>query len=68
MVDNAIRNIQNVQNRVILTTTDIEQNIHDILKAIDFLLTVKSADITTVRLLIDELLMTWESRHYPGFI
>lgn len=63
-VNNAIRYIQNVKNRVILTDADIEQNISDLLKAIDSLLSVTSVDILSIRLMMDELLKAWEGRYY----
>ncbi|MEM7828011.1 MAG: carboxypeptidase regulatory-like domain-containing protein, partial [Candidatus Aenigmatarchaeota archaeon] len=63
-VDNAITHIQNVRDRVITTDTDIEQHIHDILKAIDSLSCITSVDISGIRLMMDELLMAWESIYY----
>ena len=61
-VNNAIGYIDNVKNRVIATHTDIEQNIHDILKAINSLLSVTSTDISDIRLMMDELLTVWENK------
>jgi transcription termination factor NusB len=61
-VDNAITFIRNVRDRIITNATDIEQNIHDILKAIDSLLYVTSIDISEIRLKMDELLMIWETK------
>jgi len=61
-VDNAITFIRNVRDRIITNATDIEQNIHDILKAIDSLLYVTSIDISEIRLKMDELLMVWETK------
>lgn len=63
-VNNAILYIQNVQNRPALTASDIELNIRDILKAIDSLLFIASADISNIRLMMDELLCVCEGRFY----
>lgn len=63
-INNAIKYIEKTQNRTIVTKDDIEKNIHDLLKAVDSLLYVTSADISAIRLMIDKLLMTWESRYY----
>lgn len=61
-VNNAVAYIQNVMNRSITSDTDVEQNIHDILKAVDSLLSVTSVDISESRLMMDELLKAWEGR------
>jgi hypothetical protein len=63
-VNEAIKYVENVQQRVIATDQDIEQNIRDLLKAIDALLFVTSTDVSQIRLLMDELLKVWESRYY----
>jgi len=63
-VDNAIKYIENVQERTIVTEIDIEKNIKDILKTIDSLLFVTSADISPVRQKIDDCLEIWESKWY----
>ncbi len=63
-VSNAIMYIENVQGRTIVTENDIEKNIEDILKAINSLLFVTSADVSYVRHKIDECLKVWESRWY----
>jgi hypothetical protein len=63
-VSSAITYIENVQARAIVTVNDIEKNIQDILKAIDSLLFVTSADISDVRQKIDIYLKVWEARWY----
>ncbi len=67
-MENARKYIENVQKRVIQKEDDIEKNIHDIIKAIESLLEITSADTSTVRLMIDELLRIWESRYNLGLI
>ena len=62
--NNAIRYVQNVQNRPALTASDTEANINDMLKAVDSLLFVTIADISDIRLMMDELLCVWEGRFY----
>ena len=63
-VNNAIRYIENMQNRVISKEEDIEKNIHDILKAIDSILSVTSVNISDIRTMMDELLEVWEGGWY----
>lgn len=67
-LDNAIGYIRNVQDRIILSKQEIDQNIQDILKAEDSLLFLTSDDTSAVRLMIDELLKGWESRYYLELI
>ncbi len=59
-VNNAIKSLQDVMSRPVATNIDINQNIHDILKAIDSLLFVTSADISGIRPMMDDLLKIWE--------
>lgn len=59
-VNEAIKYLEKVQARAVATREDAEKNIHDILKAIDKLLPVASADVSSVRLMLDELLKVWE--------
>ena len=63
-VDNAVRYMADVQGRSITTDADIDKNIQDILKAIDSLLDVTSADTSNIRLMMDQLLKVWEGRWY----
>ena len=63
-LDRAIRYIEDVQEREINREQDIDKNIQDLLKAVDSLLSITSADTSAVRLMIDELLRIWESRFY----
>ncbi len=62
--DNAVKDINNVLNRTIDSEKDVEKNIKDIRKAIDSLLHITSVDVSDIRLIMDELLKTWESRYY----
>jgi len=64
ILDNAIKYIENVQERTIVTEIDIGKNIEDILKTIDSLFFVTGADISPVRQKIDDCLEIWESRWY----
>ncbi len=61
-VDNAINYIQKVMNRSITSDIDVEQNIHDILKAVDSIFSLTTVDITEIRLMMDGLLKVWEGR------
>jgi len=68
--------IYKVKSRTPKSPFYAEKNIHDILKAIKSLLSVKSADTSDIRLMMDELLKIWEARaylsphsplHWPGW-
>jgi len=59
-IKDAIRYIKNVQKRIIVNNKDIEKNIRDVLKAIEALFPVTSADVSAARLMLDELLRIWE--------
>jgi hypothetical protein len=63
-LNNAILHMERVQNRRVTTIKDIEQNIEDILKAIDSLISITSTDISETRLLIDGLIEVWETKWY----
>lgn len=63
-VHNAIERIKRVQRRIVNLRSDMGENIFDILKAIESLLDVRNADITQIRLIMDELLKVWEGRYY----
>ena len=63
-LDRATGYMESVQNRAITTEKDIDRNIQDILKAINSLLSITSADVTEARLLMDSLLRIWEGRYY----
>jgi len=63
-INKAIRYLKNIQKRVIVNDQDIEKNIHKILKAIDLLLSVKSADTSNIRLKLDGILNIWDTRYY----
>ncbi|MFH1026004.1 MAG: hypothetical protein V1764_04920, partial [Nitrospirota bacterium] len=63
-VNNAITYIGNVQGRAIISAQDIEMNIRDILKAIDSILSVTSANTSDIRTMMDELLEVWVSKYY----
>ena len=63
-LNKAIFHIERVQHRRIKHIYDIEENIQDILKAIDPLISMTSTDISEVRLLIDAFLEVWEAKWY----
>ncbi|MEW6571883.1 MAG: hypothetical protein AB1390_12065 [Nitrospirota bacterium] len=63
-VDRAIKCIENFQSRGINSQKDIDENIQEILKAINDLLFITSVDISNIRLMMDFLLRIWESRYY----
>jgi len=63
-LNKAIFHIERVQNRRIKHIHDIEENIQDILKAVDSLISITSTDISEVRLWIDGFLEVWEARWY----
>ncbi|OGP62538.1 MAG: hypothetical protein A2169_09350 [Deltaproteobacteria bacterium RBG_13_47_9] len=63
-VKNAVRYINDVRTRVIAGEKDIEKNIGDMLKAIDSLISITSAEIPDIRLMMDHLLRFWEGRWY----
>jgi hypothetical protein len=56
--------IHNVKTRTVRSFLNAEKNIHDILKAIDALLSVESVDTMDIRLMMDELLKIWEAKAY----
>jgi len=62
-VSRALKYVRNVRGRVVLSRKETEQNISDILLAIEWLLQSNS-DLSAVRLMLDELLQGWESRYY----
>jgi len=60
----AISFVHRVQDRVIRTDRDIEENIRDILRAIHLLLFVGSADPSDVRVMLDNILKIEQSRYF----
>ncbi len=64
LVLDAGMHIQNTRSRAILTTADIDENITDILQAVDSLLDVTSADASEIVLMLNGLLEAWEGRWY----
>jgi len=56
--------INNVKTRTVRSFFDAEKNIHDILKAVDAVLSIESADTSDIRLMMDELLKIWEAKAY----
>ncbi len=62
--DKAVRYLNKVRDRAVESDKDIEKNIHDINKAIHSLIDIETVDISGIRLMMDELLKTWESRYY----
>ena len=63
-VRDAEKHIEKVRNRDIDDKKDIAKNIHYILKAIESLLYIKSADVSNIRLMMDGLLRVLEGRYY----
>ena len=60
----AIRHIEHFQDRGTGSYENIERNISDLLGAIDSLFSVNSVDVTEIRLMIDRLLRSLQSRYY----
>ena len=52
----AIEHMERVQRRTVVTGRDIQRNVDDTMEAIDSLLSIKSADISEIRLMMDVLL------------
>jgi hypothetical protein len=48
--------MESVQRRTVVTGRDIQRNIDDTMEAIDSLLSITSADISEIRLMMDVLL------------
>jgi len=42
----------------------MEQNISDILQAVDALISLNGVDVSAIRLQLDNLLRIWEGRYY----
>jgi subtilase family serine protease len=63
-VNHAIEHIDKIREREVESEKDAKKNIHDIVKAVNSLLSVEDTDISDVRLMMDELLMMWEARYY----
>jgi hypothetical protein len=55
-VKDAIESMERVQRRILVTVKDIHRNIDDTMEAIDSLLSITSADILEIRLMMDVLL------------
>jgi len=55
-VQEAIERMERVRRRTVVTGRDIQRNIDDTMEAIDSLLSITSADISQVRLMMDVLL------------
>ncbi|MEJ2697679.1 MAG: Ig-like domain-containing protein [Candidatus Sulfobium sp.] len=64
--DGVISYMENVRERPVKSVDDIEKNISDLVRAKDSLLSIKGFDISGIRLSIDEILKSWESRYYYG--
>jgi hypothetical protein len=61
-LNDAIKHMENIENRVVKKPGDIKKNIDDILKAVDSLLGISSTDISEIRLMMDRLLLVWEGK------
>jgi hypothetical protein len=55
-VKDAIEHMERVQRRTLVTAKDIQRNIDDTMEAIDSLLSITSADISEIRLMMEVLL------------
>ncbi len=63
-LNNAIKYMVNIQKRVIVNDEGIKKNIHDIVRAINSLLSLSSIDVSGIRFIMDSLLRVWEARWY----
>jgi len=45
---------------------EMEENIHIILKAVDYLDHIKSVEVSHIRLMLDKLMKVWQGRYYFG--
>jgi hypothetical protein len=63
-VKNAVKDLEKVRDRAILSAGDIDQNIHDILKAIEGLRSVESMDVSDTILKADTLLRCEQGWYY----
>ena len=63
-IRDAIRHIGHVQDRGSGSYENIEKNISDLLGAIDSLSSIAGADVPAIRLMIDRLLRSLQSRYY----
>jgi hypothetical protein len=55
-LEDAIEHMEKIQRRAVMTVRDIQENIDDIMETIDSLLSIMSADISHIRLMMDALL------------
>jgi subtilase family serine protease/prenyltransferase beta subunit len=62
--EEAIENMEKVQRRDAVTAKDVERNIDDTLEAIESLLSITSADVSDIRLMMDILLEVWIGRWF----
>jgi hypothetical protein len=58
-LNDAIKHMEKIENRVLKKPGDIKKNIDDLLEAVDALLDISSADISEIRLMMDRLLLVW---------
>jgi hypothetical protein len=63
-VKNAVKDLEKVRDRAILSEGNIDQNIHDVLKAIEGLRSVESMDLSDTILKTDTLLRCEQGRYY----
>jgi hypothetical protein len=55
-LEDAIEHMEKIQRGTVLSVRDIQRNIDDIMEALDSLLSITSADISEIRLMVDTLL------------
>jgi light-regulated signal transduction histidine kinase (bacteriophytochrome) len=58
-LEDAIEHMEKIQRRTAMTARDAQRNIDDIMEAVDSLLSITSADISEIRLMMDALLEVW---------
>jgi hypothetical protein len=58
-LEDAIEHMERVQRQTVVTRRDIQRNVDDTTEALDFLLSITSADISEIRLMMDALLEVW---------
>lgn len=63
-VRNAVKDLEKVRNRTVQNEGDVDQNIHDALKAIEGLRSVEYVDLTDIILKTDMLLRCYQGLYY----
>jgi Mg2+ and Co2+ transporter CorA len=58
-LEDAIEHMEKIQRETAMTARDIQGNIDDNMETLDSLLSITSADISEIRLMVDALLEVW---------